>query len=76
MSARDVVLGYLTSVRAKEGWESFLSDELQFTNFTHPVRRAAGKQASLEGIRRFYAMVTALEIKGILVDGQQVCALT
>jgi ketosteroid isomerase-like protein len=76
VTTRDVVLEYLDSVREKEGWENFLSDDLQFTNFTHPVKRAAGKQASLEGIRRFYAMAKALEIEGILVDGSQACALT
>jgi limonene-1,2-epoxide hydrolase len=73
---RDVVVGYLDGVRAKDGWELFLSDALQFTNFTDPVKRAVGKQASLEGIRRFYAIVTAFEIKSIIVDGQTAYAFT
>jgi ketosteroid isomerase-like protein len=76
MATRDVVLRYLDSVRAREGWESFLADELRFTNFTDPVRRATGKQASLEGIRRFYGMVMAMEVERVIVDGDQACALT
>jgi ketosteroid isomerase-like protein len=76
MATRDVVLGYFESVRAKEGWESFLADELQFTNFTDPVKRATGKRASLEGIRRFYGMVRAMEVERVIVDGDHACALT
>lgn len=76
MAEREVVLSNLERVGAKEDWESFLSDELRFTNFTNPVRRKEGKQASIEGIRRFYAMVKSLEIEGVLVDGNQVCAFT
>ena len=75
MTTRDVVLGYLDSVRVKEGWEEFLSDEMHFTNFAHPVKRATGKQASVEGIRRFYAMVKAMEIESVIVDGEHACAL-
>ncbi|HEX6925141.1 MAG TPA: nuclear transport factor 2 family protein [Longimicrobiaceae bacterium] len=76
MSPKDLVSDYLARVRAKEGWESLLSDELRFTNFTHPVKRVAGKQGSIEGIRRFYSMVTALEVERIIADGKHVCALT
>lgn len=76
METRDVVLHYLDSVRAKQGWERLLADELQFTNVTDPVKRATGKQASLEGIRRFYGMVKAMEVERVIVDGDQACALT
>lgn len=76
MATRDVILSYLDSVRAREGWESFLADELQFTNFTDPLKRITGKQASLEGIRRFYGMVKAVEVERVIVDGDQACALT
>lgn len=76
MTTKDVVLAFLERVQAKERWEDLLSDDLEFSNFAHPVRRTKGKQASLEGIRRFYAMSTALEIESIIVEGQQACALT
>src|SRR5690606_39588051 len=76
LSPKDLVSDYLARVRAKEGWESLLSDELRVTNFTHPVQRVAGKQGSIEGIRRFYSMVTALEFERIIADGKQLRALT
>jgi ketosteroid isomerase-like protein len=76
MTTRDVVTSYLDSVRTKEGWENFLAEDLEFTNFTDPIKWTVGKQASLEGLRRFYAMVTGMEITRIIVDGHQACALT
>lgn len=76
MSAKDVVSAYLSAVGAKDGWEAFLSDDLRFSNFTHPVKRLVGKEAGLEGIRRFYSMVTTLDVDRILVDGGCVVALT
>jgi ketosteroid isomerase-like protein len=76
VTTKDVVLAFLQRVQAKEGWEDLLSDELQFSNFAHPVRRTTGKQASLEGIRRFYAMSNAVEVESLIVEGQQACALT
>jgi ketosteroid isomerase-like protein len=76
MTTRDVVTGYLDGVRTREGWENFLAEDLAFTNFTDPIKRVVGKQASLEGLRRFYAMVKNVEITRIIVDGDQACALT
>ncbi len=76
MTTRDVVLEFLDRVKTKERWEDLLSDDLRFTNFTDPVKRVAGKQSSLERIGRFYAMVRALEVRSVIVEGQQACALT
>ncbi|MES2306526.1 MAG: nuclear transport factor 2 family protein [Gemmatimonadota bacterium] len=76
MTTRDVVFGFLEAVRAGKAWEAFLSEELQFTNFTEPVKRVMGKEASVAGLRRFYAMVTTIEVGNILVDGHRACALT
>lgn len=76
MTTRDVVFDYLEGVKRKQGWEQFLADDLEFTNFTHPVKRATGKEASLPGIARFYGMVKALELKHLIVDGNHACALT
>ena len=76
MNTRDVIERYLESVRSRRGWEAFLSDEVELTNYTEPVRRTVGKEACLPGIRRFYAMMTALEVKGLIVEGNKACALT
>lgn len=56
---------FLERVKANNGWEDHLSEDLTFSNFAHPVRRTTGKRASLEGIRRFYAMANTLEIDSV-----------
>lgn len=76
MSTRDVVQGYIDSVKAGGEWGSFLADDVAFTNFASPVRRTSGKPATLAVLRRFYSMMRALEIEGILVDGDRACVLT
>jgi ketosteroid isomerase-like protein len=76
MSTRNVVLEFLERVKTNDRWDDLLSDDLEFSNFATPVRRMTGKQASLEGIRRFYAMAERMEIESIIVDGQQACVLT
>jgi ketosteroid isomerase-like protein len=76
VTTRDVVLQFLERVKLNDRWDDLLSDDLEFTNFATPVRRTTGKQASLDGIRRFYAMAKRMEIVSILVDGQRACALT
>jgi hypothetical protein len=73
-TTRDVVVEYLERVRTGEGWEEFLPEDFQFTNYAHPVKRADGK-SGLEGIRRFYGMVSAMEIKRIIVEGNHARAL-
>lgn len=76
MTARDTVEGYFSSLKEKAGWESFLSDGLEFTSFTSPIRRVSGRAAYLDSTKRFYSMITALEVKALIVDGSNACALT
>jgi ketosteroid isomerase-like protein len=76
MATRDAVEGYLRCVKQGKGWESFLADAMAFTSFTSPPRRVEGKAAYLEATRRFYSMVKAVEVKGVLVEGDKACALT
>jgi ketosteroid isomerase-like protein len=76
MTTRDTIQGYFDSLKKKGAWADLLADDMQFTSFTAPVKRVAGKRAYLEATRRFYSMISALEIKGILVEGDRACALT
>lgn len=76
METRDVVVDYLDRVRARSGWEDLLAEDLRFTNYTDPVKRAMGKQSSLEGIRRFYGMAKSMEVTQIIVDGALACVQT
>lgn len=76
MATKDVLQRYFDCLKAKQGWEAFLADDMQFTSFTSPIRRVTGKGPYLEATKRFYSMIKTLEIRGILVDGQKACVLT
>ncbi len=76
MTTRDTIQSYFDSLRGHSGWETFLSDEIVFTNLTNPIKHITGRSTYLEATKRFFSMIKALEIKGILVDGERACALT
>ena len=76
MTTRDVLQSYFDCLKAKRGWEAFLADEMAFTSFTTPIKRVTGRGAYLEATKRFYSMIKAVEIRGIVVDGEKACVLT
>ena len=76
MTTRDTIQGYFRSLEQKGRWDSFLSDEVVFTSFTSPIKRVAGRAAYLEATKRFYSMITAVEVRELVVDGDKACALT
>ena len=77
MTTREAIEGYFGALKERKGWESFLADDMRFTSFTSPNKRVIdGKAAFLESTKRFYAMITALEVRDLLVDGAKACALT
>jgi|SRR5215470_18054409 len=76
MTTRDTIQGYFSSLKQKKGWESFLSDDMVFTSFTSPIKHINGRAAYLDSTKRFYSMITALEVKELMVDGHKACALT
>ena len=76
MTTRETIEAYFSSLQQKEGWESFLSDDMIFTSFTSPIKRVSGKAAYIESTRRFYSMITALDVRDLMVDGSRACALT
>jgi len=57
-------------------WHSFLADDMTFTSFTSPPKRLRGRAAYLESTRRFFAMITSITLKELIVDGERACALT
>jgi limonene-1,2-epoxide hydrolase len=76
MTTRDTIQGYFDSLKQKGAWDAFLSDEMQFASFTTPIKRVTGKGEYLEATKRFFSMIKALEIKGVVVDGDRACVLT
>lgn len=76
MTTRDTIQRYFDSLSQKRGWEAFLADDMTFTSFTTPIKRVKGREAYLEATKRFYSMITAIEVKGLVVEGEKACVLT
>ena len=76
MTTRDTIEGYFRNLKQKTSWDSFLSDDMRFTSFTTPNKRVSGRAAYLEATKRFYSMITGLEVRDLLVEGPKACALT
>jgi ketosteroid isomerase-like protein len=76
MSARSTIEGYFDALEQKRDWPSYLSDDVVFTSLTSPIKTISGKQAYLDSTKGFYSMIKALEVRGLIVDGDKVCALT
>ena len=76
MTTRETIQSYFDCLGQKQGWEAFLSDAMTFSCFTSPIKRASGKVAYLEATKGFFSMITALEVRDLVVDGKKACALT
>ena len=76
MTTRNTIQSYFESLREKGGWEAILADDIAFTSFATPIKHVTGKGAYLEATKRFFSMIKALDVKGILVDGERACAST
>ena len=76
MSTKEIVQRYFEELTKKGNWESFLSDDLEFTSFTSPVKHVAGKAAYLDSTKRFFSMIRSLEMRDLIIDGTKACAFT
>ena len=75
-TTKAVVQDYFKALRERRGWESFLADDLAFTSFANPIKRLSGKDAYLESTKRFFSMVSSVEVRSLIVEGGSACALT
>lgn len=76
MTTRSVISSYFTQVERKTGWDALLADNVVFTSFTSPNQQLSGKQTFIEATKQFYSSIQSFEVKGLLVEGSQGCALT
>ncbi len=76
MTTKETIQAYFTRLQQKNGWEECLSDDMVFTSFTSPIKRVSGRGAYLESTKRFYSMITAVEVRDLIVYGPRACALT
>ncbi len=76
MTTKDTLQSYFDHLKQKKGWEAFLSDNMVFTNFTTPVKQVNGKDAYLESTKRFFSMISSVELRDLIIEGEKACALT
>lgn len=76
MTAAQLVRNYFVALARKRDWESFLAEDFAFTSHASPARRLSGKEAYLGATQRFFSMISSLEVKNLIVDGANACALT
>ncbi|HUI30584.1 MAG TPA: nuclear transport factor 2 family protein [Candidatus Acidoferrales bacterium] len=76
MSTRETILNYFKELEHKGKWESFLAEDLIFTSLVTPIKRVTGKAAYLESTRRFFSMISSVEVRDIIVEADKACALT
>lgn len=76
MTTRETIQEYFTTLEQKAAWPAFLADDMVFTSFTSPVRQVNGKAAYIEATSRFFSMITGVELRQLVVDGQRACAQT
>ena len=76
MTTRATIESFFDALRKKADWTSYLADDMTFISATSPFKQVAGKDASLPGLRRFYSMVSAFEVRDLIVEGDKACALT
>lgn len=76
MATKDTVQRYFDALKQNDGWDAFLSDEMMFTSFTSPAKQIKGKEAYLQGTKRFYSSIVSFEVLDIIVDHDEACAFT
>lgn len=76
MTTRDTIESYFSKLEQKNGWESMLGDNMVFTSFTSPMKQVKGKDAFLQATKRFYWMIRSVQVRELIVSGDQACALT
>lgn len=76
MSTRQTIESYLDALKRKADWQEVLAPDMTFTSYTSPVKQVAGRDAYLEVTKRFYSSIEDLEVRRLLVDGDQAVALT
>ena len=74
MTTRETLQNYFDNLEQKQGWEAFLADDMTFTNFSSPIKQVTGRGAYLGATKRFFSLVTALEVKTLVVEGEKACA--
>jgi len=71
-STRDTIQTYFDQLYAG-GWESLIADDIVFVR---PSGTTRSKAAYVEGTNRFKRVARSVEVRQLLVDGENACAVT
>jgi ketosteroid isomerase-like protein len=72
MTTRETVQKYYDGVARKDGWQSVISDDMEFVS---PGSVTQGKDAYVSATARFLSMVQGSEVKQLIIEGDRACAL-
>jgi ketosteroid isomerase-like protein len=75
-ATRVVVEGYFAGLKAGEGWQRFISDDVVFTSRTSPNRQISGRSTFVEATKRFYSTIASVDVRQLIVDGDRACVLS
>jgi ketosteroid isomerase-like protein len=76
MSTRETIEGYFSSLRRKDGWQTYFADDLEFASFVTPTKRVSGRAAFLEATKGFYRMIVSFDTGSIIVESERACVTT
>jgi len=76
MSTRETIDHYFKALESRGAWQDAFSEDVRFTSFISPVREMNGRDAFVEGTKRFYGSIESVEVRELLVDGDRAVALT
>ena len=73
MATKELIEKYFQGIR-QGGWESYIADDFTFAN-GNLDNTVHGKAAYLEGAGRFFRSTTAVDVRQMLIQDQQVAVL-
>ena len=76
MTTREIIEAYFDRLAHGHDWQALLAPDLAFTSFASPNRQLTGREAFVNGTRRFYGMIERVELRDLIVDADRACALT
>ncbi len=76
MSTKQIIQNYFSELKQKKQWETFLAEEMTFTNFAAPVTHVTGKSAYLQATKQFFSMTTDVTIREVIIEGQKACVVS
>ncbi len=73
MTTKETIEKYFAALHAGD-WESFVADDFVFVN-NNLDKVAHGKAAYLEGAGRFFKTTTAVKVKRMVIDGENIALI-